>query len=136
MPATASDRDEQFTEKVTLVLVIPYDRTEQVAALLREWTNGQIALEDMWTENAINPQPPMRNSTADGAAGWRWAPVALLLLPLRVACRKDPRQQTTIVAGANSPEQRLLTQTVQYLRAKGFRVEDRTNLANPSRAMR
>jgi len=76
----------------------------------------------------------MRNRPGrSGRAGWRWALVALLLLPLCAACNKDPRQQTTIiVAGANSPEQRVLTQiTVQYLRAKGFRVEDRTNLGEP-----
>ncbi|NLG49373.1 MAG: YigZ family protein [Chloroflexi bacterium] len=47
--------DEQFTENVTLVLVVPYDRTEQVAALLREWTNGQIALEEMWFEERYQP---------------------------------------------------------------------------------
>jgi len=47
--------DEQFAEKVTLILVIPYDRTEQVAALLREWTNGQTALEDTWIGERYQP---------------------------------------------------------------------------------
>lgn len=85
-------------------------------------------------KNAISPQRPAPNRPAGlSRAGWRWALVALLVLPLCVACRQNPRKQTTIiVAGANSPEQRVLTQiTVQYLRAKGFRVEDKTDLGEP-----
>jgi uncharacterized YigZ family protein len=36
--------EKEFAAQVTMLLAIPYQRVEEVARLLREWTNGQLIL--------------------------------------------------------------------------------------------
>jgi hypothetical protein len=55
--------DEQFAERVTLLLAIPYDRVAAVAEYLRELSAGRIALEECWTQDEGVWAKPL----ADGA---------------------------------------------------------------------
>jgi len=43
--------EETYTNTVTLVLAVPYDRTEETGNLLRELTNGRIKLDEQWFQD-------------------------------------------------------------------------------------
>lgn len=39
---------QEFADRVTLVLAVPYERSDQVTSLLRDLTNGEIMLDGQW----------------------------------------------------------------------------------------
>jgi len=49
--------DEVFTDRVTIALAAPYDQAAQVAALVREMTNGSIDLETTWQGERYYTEP-------------------------------------------------------------------------------
>lgn len=52
--------DESFADKVTLRMAVPYDRTDEVAALLRDLTNGQVVLDENRLEDRYYTRPDQR----------------------------------------------------------------------------
>ena len=49
--------DETFTDRVALSLAVPYDRAAEVAALVREMTNGSVELETLWQGQRYYAEP-------------------------------------------------------------------------------